>query len=113
MVQLIAEGKSNKTIADTLAISQKTVETHRAAAMRKLHLEFDCRACPLRSAEQVREAMKRQLRVCTAHFRGIPSNVSGFPPMAACKSVREQFSTSGLPSEEARMDVCNCAVEAN
>jgi DNA-binding NarL/FixJ family response regulator len=39
VVQLIAEGKSNKTIADTLAISQKTVESHRAAAMRKLHLD--------------------------------------------------------------------------
>jgi DNA-binding NarL/FixJ family response regulator len=39
VVQLIAEGKSNKTIADILAISQKTVETHRAAAMRKLNLD--------------------------------------------------------------------------
>jgi DNA-binding NarL/FixJ family response regulator len=39
VVQLIAEGNSNKTIADILAISQKTVETHRASAMRKLNVD--------------------------------------------------------------------------
>ena len=38
-VQLIAEGKSNKEVAETFGISVKTVETHRAAIMRKLHLE--------------------------------------------------------------------------
>jgi len=38
-VQLIAEGKSNKEIAETLGISVKTVETHRAAIMRKLQLD--------------------------------------------------------------------------
>ena len=38
VVQLIAEGNSNKKIAEILAISLKTVETHRAAAMRKLNL---------------------------------------------------------------------------
>jgi DNA-binding NarL/FixJ family response regulator len=38
-VQLIAEGKSNKEIAELFRISVKTVETHRAAIMRKLHLE--------------------------------------------------------------------------
>jgi DNA-binding NarL/FixJ family response regulator len=38
VVQLIAEGRSNKEIADLLSISLKTVETHRAAAMRKLNL---------------------------------------------------------------------------
>ena len=36
VVQLIAEGHSNKVAADVLHISLKTVETHRAAAMRKL-----------------------------------------------------------------------------
>ena len=36
VVQLIAEGNSNKCIADLLALSMKTVETHRASAMRKL-----------------------------------------------------------------------------
>jgi DNA-binding NarL/FixJ family response regulator len=38
VVQLIAEGNSNKQIASVLNISVKTVETHRAAAMRKLNL---------------------------------------------------------------------------
>jgi len=39
VVQLIAEGKINKQIAGTLEISIKTVETHRASAMRKLNLK--------------------------------------------------------------------------
>ncbi len=38
VVQLIAEGHSNKQIANILNISVKTVETHRASAMRKLNL---------------------------------------------------------------------------
>jgi DNA-binding NarL/FixJ family response regulator len=38
IVQLLAEGRSNKAIASALGISVKTVETHRAAAMRKLGL---------------------------------------------------------------------------
>jgi len=37
-VQLLAEGKSNKEVAGVLGISVKTVETHRAAIMRKLKL---------------------------------------------------------------------------
>ena len=36
IVQLLAEGRGNREIAGTLAISVKTVETHRAAVMRKL-----------------------------------------------------------------------------
>ena len=36
IVQLLAEGKSNKDVATVLGISIKTVETHRAAIMRKL-----------------------------------------------------------------------------
>ena len=39
VVQLIAEGKTNKQIADILSISTKTVETHRALALRKLNLD--------------------------------------------------------------------------
>jgi DNA-binding NarL/FixJ family response regulator len=39
VVQLIAEGKTNKEMADILSISTKTVETHRAAAMGKLNLD--------------------------------------------------------------------------
>lgn len=39
IVQLLAEGKSNKEVATTLGISVKTSETHRAAIMRKLKME--------------------------------------------------------------------------
>jgi DNA-binding NarL/FixJ family response regulator len=37
VVQLIAEGHSNKEMAATLSLSVKTIESHRAAAMRKLN----------------------------------------------------------------------------
>jgi DNA-binding NarL/FixJ family response regulator len=36
VVQLLAEGRVNKEVASALCISAKTVETHRAAIMRKL-----------------------------------------------------------------------------
>ena len=39
IIQLLAEGKSNKEVATLLGISIKTGETHRAAIMRKLSLE--------------------------------------------------------------------------
>jgi DNA-binding NarL/FixJ family response regulator len=39
IVQLVAEGQSSKEIAETLGISLKTIETHRAAVMRKLRLQ--------------------------------------------------------------------------
>jgi len=39
IVQLLAEGKSNKDAAVVLGISIKTVETHRAASMKKLRLD--------------------------------------------------------------------------
>ena len=38
IIQLIAEGKSNKKAASELSISVKTIEAHRANIMRKLHL---------------------------------------------------------------------------
>jgi DNA-binding NarL/FixJ family response regulator len=38
IVQLLAEGHSNKSIASRLNLSVKTVETHRASIMRKLEL---------------------------------------------------------------------------
>jgi DNA-binding NarL/FixJ family response regulator len=39
IVQLVAEGGTNKTVATSLGISIKTVETHRAAIMKKLELD--------------------------------------------------------------------------
>jgi DNA-binding NarL/FixJ family response regulator len=38
IIQLLAEGKSNKEAASTLGISVKTIEAHRANIMRKLNL---------------------------------------------------------------------------
>lgn len=38
VVKLIAEGKSNREIANALNITEKTVETHRANVMRRLNL---------------------------------------------------------------------------
>ena len=38
IIQLLAEGKSNKEAASTLGISVKTIEAHRANIMRKLRL---------------------------------------------------------------------------
>jgi two-component system, NarL family, response regulator NreC len=39
IVQLLAEGRSNKEVASLLGISVKTAETHRAAVMRKLGMQ--------------------------------------------------------------------------
>jgi two-component system response regulator NreC len=39
IVQLIAEGKSNKEVASSLGISVRTAETHRASILRKLDLD--------------------------------------------------------------------------
>lgn len=39
IVQLLAEGKSNKEVASTLGISVKTAETHRATIMKKLNMQ--------------------------------------------------------------------------
>jgi DNA-binding NarL/FixJ family response regulator len=38
IIQLLAEGHSNKEAAAALGISVKTIEAHRANIMRKLHL---------------------------------------------------------------------------
>jgi DNA-binding NarL/FixJ family response regulator len=38
VVQLLAEGKSTKEVASYLAVSVKTVETHRSNIMRKLRI---------------------------------------------------------------------------
>jgi DNA-binding NarL/FixJ family response regulator len=53
VVQLIAEGNSNKKIAQLLSISVKTVETHRSASMRKLDIHS--------TAELVRYAVRHKL----------------------------------------------------
>ena len=53
MVQLIAEGHTNKVIARILNVSLKTVETHRASIMRKLKLSS--------SAGLVRYAIRNKL----------------------------------------------------
>jgi RNA polymerase sigma factor (sigma-70 family) len=53
VVQLIAEGKINKQVAQILDISVKTVETHRAAAMQKLGLRT--------TAELVRYAVRNNI----------------------------------------------------
>jgi DNA-binding NarL/FixJ family response regulator len=53
IVQLLAERKSNKQIAKLLQLSVKTVETHRAAVMRKLEVSS--------LAELVRFAVRNQL----------------------------------------------------
>lgn len=39
VLQLLAEGRSNRDISETLTLSVKTVETHRANIMRKLSLK--------------------------------------------------------------------------
>jgi DNA-binding NarL/FixJ family response regulator len=39
IVQLLAEGRSNKEVAGTLGISIRTAETHRASVLRKLSLD--------------------------------------------------------------------------
>ena len=38
IIQLVAEGRSSKEVANVLGVSVKTVEAHRANIMRKLHL---------------------------------------------------------------------------
>ena len=53
IVRLIAEGHSNKAIAELLNISHKTVETHKAKVMRKLDLSS--------SAALVRYAVRNKL----------------------------------------------------
>jgi DNA-binding NarL/FixJ family response regulator len=38
VLQLIAEGKTNRQVAEVLGLSVKTVDTHRAHLMRKLSI---------------------------------------------------------------------------
>ena len=52
-MQLVAEGHSNKQVANVLNIGIKTVETHRAAVMRKLNMSS--------TASLVRYAIRNRL----------------------------------------------------
>jgi DNA-binding NarL/FixJ family response regulator len=53
VVQLLAEGKSNKEVADCLGISARTAEGHRAEIMRKLRFES--------LAELIRYAIRNEI----------------------------------------------------
>jgi DNA-binding NarL/FixJ family response regulator len=53
VVQLVAEGHTNRSISAVLKLSVKTVETHRASAMRKLGMSS--------TAELVRYAIRKKL----------------------------------------------------
>jgi DNA-binding NarL/FixJ family response regulator len=53
VVQLVAEGQTNKSISAILKLSVKTVETHRGSAMRKLGMSS--------TAELVRYAIRKKL----------------------------------------------------
>ncbi len=53
VIQLLAEGQSNKEVGASLGISVKTVETHRAAIMKKLKLA--------RFSELVRYAIRHKI----------------------------------------------------
>jgi DNA-binding NarL/FixJ family response regulator len=53
ILRLIAQGRRSREIAQLLGVSLRTVETHRAAGMRKLHLHS--------VAEVVRYAIREQL----------------------------------------------------
>jgi DNA-binding NarL/FixJ family response regulator len=53
VVQLIAEGHTNRSVGEILNVSVKTVETHRASAMRKLGISS--------TAELVRYAIRAKL----------------------------------------------------
>ena len=53
VVQLIAEGNTNRSVGAILSLSVKTIETHRASAMRKLDISS--------TAELVRYAVRTKL----------------------------------------------------
>jgi len=53
VIQLIAEGRSNRKIAEVLSISVKSVEMHRASALKKLNADS--------TAALIRYAIKNRL----------------------------------------------------
>ena len=56
MLQLLAEGRSNKEVAALLDVGVSTVETHRANLMQKLNLH--------NTAEIVLYAVRKRIIVC-------------------------------------------------
>ena len=56
IIQLVAEGRTNKEAASFLGVSPKTVETHRSSAMRKLEMRT--------TADLVRYAARNNLVLC-------------------------------------------------
>ena len=63
VVQLIAQGHPNKVVASTLNISVKTVETHRAAVMRKLNLSSSAALVRYAIRNNIVEAYQEVLRM--------------------------------------------------
>ena len=57
VVQLIAEGRTHQEMADLLGVSSKTVEAHRAAALRKLNLKTTADSDPLCGPQQARRGL--------------------------------------------------------
>ena len=49
---LIGSGKTVSQVAESLALSVKTVSTYRARILEKMHLEKQCRADSLRRSER-------------------------------------------------------------
>ena len=69
IVQLIAEGHGNKEMGEILNLSVKTIETHRAAAMRKLNLATT--AALVRYAIRNRLVEARRIRISRAARIGV------------------------------------------
>jgi DNA-binding NarL/FixJ family response regulator len=69
IIQLLAEGKSNKEAASTLGISVKTIEAHRANIMRKLRLRS--------TSELVRYAIRNKDRPTVDWSRFVRQDISG------------------------------------
>jgi DNA-binding CsgD family transcriptional regulator len=88
VVQLIAEGNSNKMVARALDITVKTVETHRATAMRKLSLGS--------TAALVRYAIRARLTI----DRETPAHgmVSAGVPGSASTKLRRQPECASAPN---------------